>query len=64
MLFMILEANTIEEELCTLIRNKDQQIEDYKSSSAQLTRRKEFNLLHFITNILTPLFRAFRDSHF
>jgi len=39
MLFMILESKSIEEELCNIIRDKDREIEDYKSSSAQLTRR-------------------------
>ena len=46
---MISESNTIEKELCTIIRKKDAEIEDYKSSSAQLTRRTPLNLVHFYT---------------
>jgi len=39
MLFMMMESITIQEELCSIIRNKDKEIQDYQSASAQLTRR-------------------------
>jgi hypothetical protein len=37
---MLREAVCIEEELCTIIRSKDKQIDDYKASGATVSRRK------------------------
>ena len=64
MLFMILESKSIEEELCNIIRDKDREIEDYKSSSAQLTRRTVLKLLYSISSELLPLIRLLGDPNF
>ena len=43
---MIREVSCVEAELCTIIRNKDKQIADYKTSGAAVSRREY--LLQFL----------------
>ncbi|XP_057367640.1 non-homologous end-joining factor 1-like [Daphnia carinata] len=54
LLAMLSEAVSIEDELCTIIRSKDKQIDDYKASGASVSRRnletKEFNAEAFFAS--------------
>lgn len=51
MLAVIQEASAVEEELCTIIRNKDKEIDEYKASGAIVSRRKG----RLLNNTASPL---------
>jgi hypothetical protein len=44
---MLREAACVEDELCSIIRSKDKQIDDYKASGATVSRRKNNLICHY-----------------